>query len=365
MSGKATEPRKPPRHKPILNNRLLLCMGSGGVGKTSTAAAIAYAAALEGRRCALITVDPARRLRSALGLDELSAEPTPIGIDAPGELFAMALDTKRVFDDLIERVAPSTDIAARILRNPLYRELSNELGGSTEYMAMEKLHELVDHEYDLIVVDTPPSAHAGELLAAPTRITDLVDSGAAAVLRAPASILRGNRLANAALGAVLKALERWVGKGLVGNLSDFAGAFEPLLAGFRQRADAVQLTLRDKHTSAVLVTTPQAAAVRTTAELYADLRANRLRVAGIIANQVHHVDPMSKKHHILCSPALREKLWNNHEDYAERARRDRSALGRAADEITDVLATIPRLEEPVSSLEQLAVIAEILLPQIR
>ncbi len=356
--------KRPRKHEPLLGKRLVLCMGSGGVGKTSAAAALAYAAALDGRRCGLITVDPARRLRSALGLEDLSPEPTRIEIDAPGELHAMALDTKRVFDDLIERAAPSPDIASRILANPLYQELSNELGGSTEYMAMEKLHEILADDYDLIVVDTPPSAHAGDLLGAPVRITDLIDSGAAAVLRSPASILRGNRLASATVGAALKILERWIGTSLVGNLADFAGAFEPLLAGFRQRADDVQLILRDKKTAAVIVTTPETPAIRTASELYADLCSNRLRVAGIVANQVNRALPLRKNHHLRCSPALRESLIENHEDYRQRARRDRKALREIERDIAPVIANIPRLEQPISSLEHLATMARILLPQI-
>ncbi len=358
-----TSARKKSR-KPLLRHRLALCMGSGGVGKTSTAAALAYAGALAGQRCALITVDPARRLRSALGLDDLSAEPTRIDIQADGELHAMALDTKRAFDGLIARVSPSPDLTSRILANPLYRELSNELGGSTEYMAMEKLHELLACDYDLLVVDTPPSAHARDLLGAPRRIADLVDSGAASVLRAPASILTGNRIANATLSAVLRALELWVGKGLVGNLSDFASAFEPLLAGFRQRADDVQATLRDRGTAALLVTTPDPSAIRVAEELHRELRSQDLRVAGIIANQVHQVGRMSKQQHLRCSPALREKLWENHEEYARRARRDRKALRAIERDLAPVVATIPRLEDPIASLDQLAEMAEALLPQV-
>jgi anion-transporting ArsA/GET3 family ATPase len=349
---------------PLLQARLVLCMGSGGVGKTSTAAALACAAALAGRRCALITVDPARRLRNALGLEHLSATPTPIAIEAPGELHAMALDTKRVFDDLVDRASPSPEIAARILANPLYRELSNELGGSTEYMAMEKLHELLAQDYDVIVVDTPPSAHARDLLAAPARIAGLIDSGAAAVLRAPASILRGSRLANSTLAAVLAALERWVGKGLVRNLSDFAAAFEPLLTGFRERAGDVQRVLRDDGTAAVLITTAEPAAIAIASELCDELREHHLRVAGIIANRVHTVAPRSRGPHLRCAPALREKLETNYEDYAGRARRDRANLRGARDDIAPVLATVPRFDEPIASLPQLVEMAAILARQL-
>jgi anion-transporting ArsA/GET3 family ATPase len=204
-----------------------------------------------------------------------------------------------------------------------------------------------------------------ELLGAPNRITELVDSGAAAVLRAPASILRGSRLASATLGAMLKALERWIGRDLLANLSDFATGFEPLLAGFRTRARDIQNELRARHAATVLITTPQPAAIQITRELSTDLRANRLRVAGVIANQVHKVPRVGEKHHLLCSPALREKLWDNHRDYARRARHDRAALARVGVEIAPVLATVPRLDEPIASLAQLGGVAELLLPQIR
>lgn len=351
------------RTRAIFDGRLVLCMGSGGVGKTSTAAALACAAAAGGRRCALITVDPARRLRTALGLAELTAEPTRIPLDVPGELYAMALDTKHVFDELISRAAPTPEIAARILANPLYRELSNELGGSTEYMAMEKLHDLLARGYDLVVVDTPPGAHARDLLAAPARIATLIDSGAAAVLRAPASILRGSRIANAALATILAGLERWIGKGLVRNLSDFASAFEPLLAGFRERADDVQHVLRDRGTAVVLVTTAEAAAVAITGEMAEELRANEMRVAGIIANQVHTV-ARHRGAPLRCAPALRERLEANYDSYATRARRDAAILRRAAADIAPILATIPRFEEPVASLPQLLAMAQILSKQL-
>lgn len=349
------------RRRDILRGQLILCMGTGGVGKTSTAAALACTAAMRGRRCGLITVDPARRLRSALGLDHLSTSPTRIDLDAAGSLFAMALDTKRVFDDLIERVAPSPAIAAAILGNPLYRELSNELGGSTEYMAMETLHQLLTTgDYDLLVVDTPPSAHARELLDAPTRIAALVDSGAARILRAPSSVLRGNRFADATLAAILALLERWIGRGLVRNLSDFAAAFEPLLAGFRERASQVQDTLRAEGTSIVIITTAETDALRSTVNLHHDLIGVDLPIAGIIANRVHTVPRGDERPRLRCAAPLREKMDANYAEYAARADRDRMALHQMAAPIAPILATIPQLEAPISTIDHLASMARIL-----
>lgn len=350
----------------LLDRRLILCMGSGGVGKTTTAAAIATAAARRGRSCGLITVDPARRLRSALGLDQLSATPTRIDIEgSTGALYAMAVDTKSVFDELVVRAAPSAAVAARVLDNPLYRELSNELGGSTEYMAMEKLHQLVASEqFELIVVDTPPSAHVRDLLGAPARVATLVDSGAARVLRAPSSILRGNPLADATLGAILRLLERWIGSGLIRNLADFAAAFEPMLGGFRERAQQVQDTLRDGQTAIVLVTSAESAAIRATAELAADLGDNGLAVAGIIANQVTVVAPLKGRAQPRCSAAVAARLRTNYADYRERCKRDHAALDELASRIAPLTAVIPRMQEPVASLDDLTALADILGPQL-
>jgi len=340
-------------------------MGSGGVGKTSVSAALAYAAARGGVRCALVTVDPARRLRSALGVDELSVEPRRLDVDAPGELWAMALDTKRTFDDLIERVTPSAQVARVILDNPLYRELSNELGGSTEYMAMEKLHELLQLDYDLVVVDTPPGAHAEDLLGAPSRIATLVDSGAAAVLRAPASVLGGSRIANTALRTILAALERWIGRGLVANLSDFASAFEPLLAGFADRAREVDQVLRAADTAIVVVTTAEPGVVATTTALTTGIEGRGMVIAGIVANQIEKLPRAKNPGRLRCNPRLREKLRENYTALEDRARRDARAVRTVGNRLAPVLAVIPTLSEPVASLSQLAEIAELLTAQLR
>ena len=179
------------------------------------AAALGVAGALRRRRTAVITVDPAQRLKDTLGLERLSTQPhaVPLG-RANGHLDALAIDTKRTFDALIARVAPSVEIANRIFANRLYQELSNELGGSTEYMAMEKLHELLHHEpYELVVVDTPPSTHARDLLTAPLRLLDLLASSAVRILKAPTSLLSGSEsgFARVTLRAILKALQRWTG----------------------------------------------------------------------------------------------------------------------------------------------------------
>src|SRR5262245_52519623 len=248
-----TSPKRAPSAlERLLQQRLIVCVGCGGVGKTTDAAGLALAGALRRRDSAVITVDPARRLKDALGVETLSVQPHRIRLgNGAGTLEALALDTKRTFDALITRVAPNPDVAQRIFANRLYQQLSTELGGSTEYMAMEKLYELMHHEaYDLIVVDTPPSAHARDLLSAPLRLIELLASNAVRFLKAPSAMLSGSEtgLARMTLNAIFKVLQRWTGLNVLSDLSDFAANFEDLVAGFRVRAADVDRALRETST---------------------------------------------------------------------------------------------------------------------
>jgi len=351
-----------PALPPLLRQRLILCLGSGGVGKTTVAAALAYAAAAAGRRSAVITVDPARRLRDALGLAALT--PDPRRVDVPGlrgELHAMALDPKRAFDALIERVAPDPSTAQRIRDNRVYQALSAEVGGSTEYMAMEKLHELLAAgTYDCVVVDTAPGAHARDLLGAPGRIASVAASSAVRILKTPASILAGAGLAATPLRVLLTALERWSGMTLLQDLSDFAAGFEPLSDGFGQRAAAITNALRAAVTSFVLVASPESDTAAATAEMAAELRAEALPLAGVIVNRVHDFPPRAAAGKLPpCSAALARKLEANYRDYAALAQRDRESSLRMARD-AQLLATLPVLEEPVTNLAELRRLAELL-----
>jgi anion-transporting ArsA/GET3 family ATPase len=339
----------------LLRQRLIVCLGSGGVGKTTVAAALGLAAARMGRRTAVITVDPARRLKDALGLAELSNDPQPVRLDGRETgLDALALDTKRVFDALIERVSPTPEVAERIQANRLYRELSNDLGGSTEYMAMEKLYELLDQErYDLLVVDTPPSAHARDLLSAPLRMSALVASSAVRILKTPASLLWGNEggFGRMTLTALMKVLERWTGLHLLQDLSDFAGNFEALADGFRLRAEGVDQALRRDDSSFVLVTTPEPNTVAACVDFYRELRDLGFPLAGVIANRVFDFPDLGKDPGTKVPPPLRRKLLDNYADFAALSRRDRAALALLQAETTlPVLAVLAALEEPPSSV---------------
>jgi anion-transporting ArsA/GET3 family ATPase len=347
----------------LLDGRLVVCVGAGGVGKTTTAAALAMAAALRGRATAVITVDPSRRLKDALGIDALSSEPHPITLDdGAGSFEALALDTKRTFDRLIARVAPSPAVAERIFANRLYQELSSELGGSTEYMAMEKLHELLQQgRYELIVVDTPPSADVRELLTAPLRMTELLASQAVDFLKAPSSIITGSEsgLMRATLAAVLKALERWTGMTLLQELSDFVAGFEHLVEGFRARAQAIDRALRAPDTAFAIVATPEPNTVTATLAFDRELRDGGFPVAGIIANRVYDFAAPGPHAGARVPAALRKKLVANYADFAALAERDRVALAALqAAAGAPLLAALPVFEEAPASLAGLRRVAE-------
>lgn len=287
------------RLTPLLDRQhLLVCVGSGGVGKTTTAAALGIAAATRGRRTAVLTIDPARRLRDALGITTLDGEPHRVPLARHtraearvtlGPLDAMVLDTKRTFDDLIQRYAPTPAAAERVLTNRIYESISTALAGSQEYMAMERLHALgTSGDYDLLVVDTPPTQHALDFLEAPERLTALLTSRAAAILQNPSLILarEGSRLAQAALSAVLRGLERFTGFELLRDVAEFVGGLEEFSAGFQERAATVARFLRAPATSFVLVTTPEPARIAEALAFHRELVRAELPFAGFVINRV-------------------------------------------------------------------------------
>ena len=351
----------------LLRKRLVICVGTGGVGKTTTAAALALAGALHQRRTAVITVDPARRLKDALGLEGLSIEPRPVAINAT-HFDALALDTKRAFDAIIERFAPSAAVAARIQANRLYQELSNELAGSAEYMAMEKLHELLhEQRYQTLVVDTPPSAHARDLLTAPNRLTNLLASRAVSLLQMPASLLTGSSsgVGRLALATLLKALQRWTGLNLLHDLADFVGGFDEMIEGFQHRAEEVGRLLRATTTAFVLVTTAEPHTVETTIAFHRELTAGGFPVAGIIANRVLAFPRLHQPEHSLpgWDEPLRRKLLTNYAQLSELSRRDRGALKHLHDETkAPLLAAVPAVTEAPVSLAGLYRFAQMLVP---
>jgi anion-transporting ArsA/GET3 family ATPase len=208
----------------IAERRVVVCVGSGGVGKTTTAAALAVAAAREGRRTVVLTVDPAQRLKDALGIGTLDGRARRVPLGRGHHLDAMLLDVKRTFDELVRGLATHPEQAARVLENRLYQNLSSTLAGTAEYMAIESVQRLVEAgAHDLLVVDTPPARHAVDFLDAPRRLLALLDSRAFAILKDPTSILpaAGSRLAHMVLSGVLHGLERFTGVTLVREIGEF------------------------------------------------------------------------------------------------------------------------------------------------
>jgi anion-transporting ArsA/GET3 family ATPase len=274
--------------------RIVVCCGSGGVGKTTTAAALALRAAEEhGRRTVVLTIDPARRLAQSLGLTELDNAPRQVpGVKGDGgELHAMMLDMKRTFDDV---VAAHTDPkrAEEIYVNPFYQAMSSTFSGTQEYMAMEKLGQLrVTDEWDLIVVDTPPSRSALDFLDAPARLGRFLDGRMLRLLVAPART--GGRsvfsLVTASFGLFSKLMDKILGAQLITDLSGFVGALDSMFGGFRERAEHTYRVLQAPETAFLVVAVPEPDAIREADYFAGRLEHDQMPLAGLVLNRVHEV----------------------------------------------------------------------------
>ena len=274
-----------------------MCVGPGGVGKTTLAASLALAAARCGRRAVVVTIDPARRLADALGVGELGNEPRAIpreqlrrlGVPAAGELSAMMLDMKRTFDELVERFAPDAATRVRILRNPIYQHVSDALAGSAEYAAMEKLYELSERDaFDLLVLDTPPSQHALDFLESPQRLLEFLDSRLVQLLVHPAFAAGrvGFRLFQRPAQRVLRLVERVSGVAFLEDISEFLLAFEGMAEGFRERARRVRELLLGPEAAFVLAATPARESVAHALAFLEHLATTRVPLAAIVVNRV-------------------------------------------------------------------------------
>ncbi len=272
----------------------MVCCGSGGVGKTTTAAALALRAAERGRRVVVLTIDPARRLAQSLGLSELDNIPRRVaGIDdaAGGELLAMMLDMKRTFDEIVEaHTEPAR--AEQILANPFYQSLSSSFAGTQEYMAMEKLGQLQAADYDLIVVDTPPTRSALDFLDAPQRLSRFLDGRLLRVLLVPAKAGGHTyaRLLTAGVGAFSSVLTKVVGTALLADLSTFVASLETMFGGFRERADTTFRLLKSSGTAFLVVAAPERDALREASYFVDRLAAESMPLAGLVLNRVHASD---------------------------------------------------------------------------
>ncbi len=273
--------------------RVVVCCGSGGVGKTTTAAALALRAAERGRRVVVLTIDPARRLAQSLGLTELDNEPRPVeGVEGTGSLDAMMLDMKRTFDEFVEANADA-ERAATIIANPFYQSLSSSFSGTQEYMAMEKLGQLRNRSeaedlWDLVIVDTPPSRSALDFLDAPRRLGSFLDGRFLRILAAPAKAGgRGlARMMSAGFGMFTGVLNRLLGAQVLTDIQIFVASVDTLFGGFRQRADETYQMLQAPDTRFVVIAAPERDALREASYFVDRLEADSMPLAGLVLNRV-------------------------------------------------------------------------------
>ncbi|MDX6638801.1 MAG: hypothetical protein QOJ01_2312, partial [Solirubrobacterales bacterium] len=312
--------------------RVLVCAGSGGVGKTTTAAAIAAGMAARGKKVAVLTIDPAKRLADSLGLPELGNQERQVdpalfaraGVSASeGELWAMMLDPKATFDDVIRQHAPDAETRDRILSNRIYQQLSAALAGSQEYMAMEKLFEIwAEDRYDLLVLDTPPSRNALDFLDAPKRLTQFIEGRALQVFLRPTGL--ATRVLSTGTSAVFSVLRRITGVDLLSDLAEFFQAFSSMVGGFRERARRVNELLADEQTSFLVVCGPQGEPISEAVYFHSKLVESGLPFGGVIVNKVHYdvagaspgaaVDVADELAAVLGDAELAERVAANHAD---------------------------------------------------
>ncbi|MGW7208716.1 ArsA family ATPase [Streptomyces sp. NPDC054837] len=270
--------------------RIVVCCGSGGVGKTTTAAALGLRAAERGRKVVVLTIDPARRLAQSMGIDSLDNTPRRVkGVEGDGELHAMMLDMKRTFDEIVEAHA-DPERASAILANPFYQSLSAGFAGTQEYMAMEKLGQLrARDEWDLIIVDTPPSRSALDFLDAPKRLGSFLDGKLIRVLLAPAKVggRAGMKFLNVGMSMMTGVLGKLLGGQLLKDVQTFVSAMDSMFGGFRTRADATYKLLQAPGTAFLVVAAPERDALREAAYFVERLAAEDMPLAGLVLNRVH------------------------------------------------------------------------------
>ena len=347
--------------------RICVCAGSGGVGKTTTAAAVAAGMAARGKRVAVLTIDPARRLADSLGLPELGnaerqVDPalfTAAGVETNGgELWAMMLDAKQTFDEVVREHAPDDETRERILGNRIYQQLSTALAGSQEYMAMEKLYEVhAEGDWDLLVLDTPPSRNALDFLEAPNRLLQFIEGRALQVFMKPTGL--GMRVFGRGASMMFGVLRRITGTDLLEDLAEFFQAFGGMVGGFRDRARRVNELLSDAQTSFLVVCAPQGEPITEAVYFHDQLERAEMPFGGVIVNKVHYegevqADPgelRAELAELIGDAELADRVTANFADFQTLSARDRRNIDRVADELgRGVVIEIPYLDHDVHDL---------------
>jgi anion-transporting ArsA/GET3 family ATPase len=359
---------------------VLIVCGAGGVGKTTTAAALAVHAAAEGRRVLVCTIDPSRRLATSLGLQKLPDKPRRLDLrrvipDAAGEAWAMTLDTKRTFDELIERHTETQEARDRILKNRLYQKVSAALSGSHEYMAMEKLLDLTaDQRFDLVVLDTPPTRHALDFLEAPDRMMGFLDTSILRWFLKPYFVAGRltlkvmTRTGKVALGLA----DRYLGLQFLADVSEFFLAFESMYAGFKERAAAVHALLRAPSSGFVLVASPARVAIDEALYFHRRLAEADMPFVATVVNRVHP-DPAEagggrkrsrgRGGSAQVEPELAQALLSAYGDLHRLARAERRVISRLEVDTGEPLVLVPEMESDVHDLRGLAQVGDLMLAE--
>jgi anion-transporting ArsA/GET3 family ATPase len=342
--------------------RVCVCAGSGGVGKTTTSAAIALGIAAQGAKVAVVTIDPANRLANALGLEELENEPRRVeparlaseDLEVKGELWAMMLDPKRTFDELIDRIAPDPARAEEIKANRVYRELSTAVSGSQELTAIAKLYELdQEGKFDVLVLDTPPSRNALEFLDAPGRLNAFLEGRALKTFLRPTGL--GMRVLGRGALPLLLGLRRITGIDLISDLSTFFQLLGDMTNDFSQRAAQVETLLRADTTAFLLVTSAAREPIDEAIWFAERLQTDGLPFAGVVVNRVHHDllgnrPPREVRRSLarVLPPGLAVRVTENFRDYHVLAQRDDHNLARLARQLDESrLLLVPQLDDDV------------------
>jgi anion-transporting ArsA/GET3 family ATPase len=357
--------------------RVCICAGSGGVGKTTSSAAIAAGMAARGNKVAVLTIDPAKRLADSLGLPELGNEERQVdpklfeqaGIETQGgELWAMMLDAKATFDELVRRHAPDAETRDRILSNRIYQQLSKALAGSQEYMAMEKLFELhAEDRYDLLVLDTPPSRNALDFLEAPRRLMQFIEGRALQVFMRPTGL--GMKVFGRGTSMMFSVLRRLTGVEVLEDLSEFFQAFSGMVGGFQERAKRVSELLANPETCFLVVCAPQGEPIIEAVYFHRKLVEAELPFGGVIVNKVHYESELppyeegleGELAEALGDKDLARRVAENYGDYRVLAERDQRNIERLTAEMrARLVIQVPYLDSDVHDLSGLMSINEYL-----
>ena len=356
----------------VRTQRVIVCCGAGGVGKTTSAAALGVLAAQEGRSAVVMTIDPAKRLAQAMGLAALGNEPLHVDLQAPGSLAAMMLDPKRTFDHMVETYAADEKVRETIFANRYYQQLSTTLGGSRELIAMERVLEIMTRaEYDLLIVDTPPAQHALDFLDAPRRLIDLLDGSLTQALLTPYGFAARAQFDffRQSSAMALKFFERLSGVEMLADLSNFLLAFSSMFEGVKERSKNVMALMLEPTTTFLLICAPEPVSLSQVGQFAARLAEEKMNVSGVLINRVH---PQPDHDQLLPEDIERLQAISNIQidgrSFAQRVQRmlqDASLLGAAdaralglLDELDAPRKLIPHFNRDLHSMDDLKAFAQ-------